>query len=240
MLRTRNLGEADRIVTLYSPTHGKIEGVARGARRTRSRLIGATQIFTHGHYMLFSNRSLDTVSQAEIVSSFAQLREDLTKMAYASYLAELVDVSVEPGEPSAPLFQLLRDSFRWLSEHEESELVIRRFELHFMILLGYQPELQACVSCGQSSFVAERFSVKEGGLLCPACAAVDSAALHVTQATIEWLKRLASAPIDRVGVFRPTTAELKLIETVCRAYVDYRLARPLKSVAFLAQVQGLA
>jgi len=62
VIRTRNLGEADRIITLYTRDRGKVEGVARGSRRARSRLMGATQLFTYGHYLMYSGRSLDTMS----------------------------------------------------------------------------------------------------------------------------------------------------------------------------------
>ena len=140
VLRTRNLGEADRIITLYTREHGKVEGVDRGSRRVRRGLMGGTQLFTHGRYMLYSGRSLETVSQAEIKRSFVGLRDDLVKLAHASYIAELLDVSLEPGEPSEDLFVLLQESFVAIDDGLSPALVSRWYELRLMDLLGYQPE----------------------------------------------------------------------------------------------------
>lgn len=239
VIRTRNLGEADRIITLYTRDRGKVEGVARGSRRARSRLMGATQLFTYGHYLMYSGRSLDTVSQAEIQESFAGLREDLIKMAHASYLAELLDLSVEPEEPSEDLFALLYESFTALDQDKPPEIVLRWFELHLMVLLGYQPELRHCVGCGGVASEA-RFSVREGGLLCPRCLSKDPTAIAVRPSTIQWMKQLMSAPVQRLGVMRPSLDDSRALEAVGRAYIDYRLPRPLKSLDFLASIKDLA
>ena len=242
-MRTRNLGEADRIVTLYTREQGKVECVARGSRRVRSRLTGPTQLFTHGRFLLFSGRSLETLSQAEIVSSFAALRDDLTKMAYASYLAELLDVSVEPGEPSEDLFDLCLGSFRALEAQVPPEVVSRHFELRLMALLGYAPHIAACVGCGRPpGEYGEQgaFSTREGGFLCPRCLHRDGAAIAVRRSTLEWIRRLAESPADRLHVLRIGGEDLRLLEAVARAWVDYRIERPLKSLGFLAALKDLA
>lgn len=240
VLRTRNLGEADRIITLYTRERGKVEGVARGSRRSRSRLIGGTQLFTHGRYMLFSGRSLDTLSQAEIRQSFAGLREDLVKMAYASYMAELMDTLVEPGEPSEDLFCLLRDALANLERGGDAAHVARWYELRLMAILGYEPELSACLGCGRGELDGVRFSAREGGLLCPDCAGRDGSAVPIGRSAIEVMRRLVATDGERLGILRPSKADLELIEHIGRAFIDARLPRPLKSLGFLTSVRHLA
>lgn len=239
VLRTRNIGEADRIITLYTREHGKVEGVARGSRRVRSRLIGGTQLFTHGRYMMFSGRSLETVSQAEIKRSFVGLREDLIKLAHASYIAELLDVSLEPGEPSEELFTLLEEAFIALDEDVSPALVVRWFELRLMDLLGYHPELYTCVGCGGEPEAA-RFSVREGGLLCPRCVVRDTTAIPISRGTVEWMKRLLVTGGSRLGVMKLSREDDRVLEAVGRSYIDYRLSRPLKSLSFLSSIKDLA
>src|SRR5690606_37938678 len=139
VLRTRNLGEADRIVTLYTRDRGKVEGVARGSRRAKSRLTGATQLFTYGRYLMFSGRSLDTVSQAEIVESFAGLRYDLVSMVYARCIADALDVTVEAGELSEALFVLVHGAWAAVDRALPPELVARWLVLRLMDLIGYRP-----------------------------------------------------------------------------------------------------
>lgn len=239
VIRTRNLGEADRIITLFTRDRGKVEGVARGSRRTRSRLLGGTQLFTLGRYLIYGGKSLDTISQAEIKRSFARLREELVLMTYASYIAELVDLAVEPGEPSEALFQLIVDALGHLESGTDPDLVLRWVDLRLMAVLGYRPELDVCVSCGEVPQEA-RFSFREGGLLCSACAGADASAVPVRRSTVEFVRRLLVTGADRLNVLRPSASELERMERVTRPFVDFRLPRPLKTVAFLSSIKDLA
>lgn len=240
VLRTRNLGEADRIITLYTREQGKVDCVARGSRRTRSRLLGGTQLFTHGRYMLYSGRSLDSLNQAEIKESFARLREDLVKMGYASYLAELLDVVTEPGEPSEDIFHLILDAYHGLQRDVTPATVARWFEFRLMALLGYEPELEHCVGCGREAEIEVHFSSREGGLICRNCLERDGSSLSIRRSTVELLKHFLAMEGSRLGIVRPSAADLSLLESLGRAYVDERLPRPLKSLTFLASIQDLA
>lgn len=240
VLRSRNLGEADRIITLYTRERGKIECVARGARRARNRFIGGTQLFTRGKYAIFSGRSLDSLSQMEIVQSFAPLREDLTLMAYASYFAELLDLSVELEEPSEDLYALFLDGLNTLVEGIHPEVVSRWFELNLMSLLGYTPHLDGCIGCGEALEDTSFMSAKEGGLLCSRCRARDGAAVRIGPACLGWMRRLLELSAERLRVVRIANSDMKLLETVARNYVDLRLSRPLKSLGFLVSLRDLA
>ena len=240
VLRARNLGEADRIITLYTRGHGKVECVARGARRARSRLMGGTQLFTHGRFALFSGRSLDTLSQAEIVQSFAGLREDLVTLGYASYFAELLDAGTEPGEPSEDVFGLILDAFSGLERGVSPAIVARWFEFRLMALLGYRPQLDVCAACGKTAAGEVRFDPVEGGLVCTACAGGSGPAVAFGRSTVEVLRHLMSAEGRRLGVIRPSATDLALLEEAARRFVDARLGRPLKSLGFLASIRDLA
>src|SRR5579862_3611183 len=90
VLHRLNLGENDRILTLYTREHGKLSAVAKGARRATSRLVGATELFTQARVLLATGRSLDILTQCEIRASFPALRNDLERLARATYLCELL------------------------------------------------------------------------------------------------------------------------------------------------------
>ncbi len=110
VLRRHNIGEADRVLTLFTPTHGKVRAVAKGVRRLKSRLAGHVELFSRVDVLLAHGRSLDIVTQAEVRDPFLSLRDDLWKAAYASYVAELVDRFAEErheGPESRVLFDVL-------------------------------------------------------------------------------------------------------------------------------------
>ena len=115
VLRRMNLGEADRLLTLYTPEWGKIRVLAKGVRKPTSRKAGHLELFTHSRLLIAKGRSLDIVTQAETITPFLLLRKDLIRTSYAYYVAELVDRFLEEGEESPALFRLLLESLGHLS-----------------------------------------------------------------------------------------------------------------------------
>lgn len=105
ILKTRNLGEADRVLLLLSEEYGKFEAVVKGARRPRSRFIGNTLPFNLVKAMFFTGKNLDQLSQAELTHSFVSIREELIKLAYASYWVELIDEFLPEREPAPEIFR---------------------------------------------------------------------------------------------------------------------------------------
>jgi DNA repair protein RecO (recombination protein O) len=243
VLRARDLGEADKIVTVLTRERGKMDAVGRGARRGRSRLLGLVQPFTHGDFMLFLNkRSLHTLSQGVIVRSFRKLREDLFLMAYAAHFTEIVYVAVPEEEPAESLFEITLEALRLLDNGEIApSLVSRWFELHTLDVLGYHPELGECVRC-RHPFVAGKqvtlmYSIAEGGLLCPSCAHVDPQAMSIGGAVWQSMRFLLQAPSSRLVSFRLTAAEDASMEALLRHTFEYRLEARLEAWDFLQSIR---
>ena len=236
VLRTWDLGEADKALTLYTKDEGKIRAAGRGARRMRSRLLAVCQPFVHGRYLFFRGRGMDSLAQGELINSYRQLREELDRMAAAAYLAELVDVLVEERDPQEELFRLLLDSFDFMVEHGPTDLLLRFFELQLMNLLGYRPRLADCAVCGTRQYVDPQFSAVKGGLLCGSCAGKTLLRLRSAWA----LGRVCGASSRGASPSRsagPSPTVASELGKVLRQYVDYRLARPLKSLEFLQTLQ---
>lgn len=239
VLRTRDLGEADKIVVMYTRERGKLSGVARGSRRARSRLLAVSQLFVHGRFLLYEGRGLHSISQAELVNSFRPLREDLDRVAYASYFAELVDALVDDDEPNSDLFSIVLQGFTLVAGTDDLDLGLRWFELTVMSLLGYQPQLDHCVMCHGPIENGVVFSAKQGGVVCKACTETDATAVPVHLGVVNQLRRLLETPASRLGIFRPSQPDRLAMEHVLRAHIEHRLDRPLKSRGFLEAMRGL-
>src|SRR5947208_15843140 len=145
VLRRISFGETDRILTLFTREYGKLSAIAKGARRSVSRLAAATEPLTHSRMLLAVGQNLDVLTQGEVREAFHEIRKDLTKISYASYFAELVNASVEERQPHQDLFDLPLSGFYMLERTDVPDLVARMFELQALRLLGYQPELRRCV-----------------------------------------------------------------------------------------------
>jgi DNA repair protein RecO (recombination protein O) len=170
VLRRKDIGEADRILTLFTPRQGKVRAVAKGIRKPRSRKAGHLELFTRSRLLLATGRDLDIVTQAEVVDAHRPLREDLLRSAYAAYMVELLDRFTPDEEENPELYDLLRQGLAWASEAGDLALAARYYELHLLGLAGYQPQLQRCVLCGTPLVPEDQFfSAAEGGVVCARC-----------------------------------------------------------------------
>lgn len=240
VLRTRNLGEADKILTLFTKSRGKVNAVARGSRRPRNHLMGVSQPFTHGAFLIFRGRNLDSVSQGTIIDSWLYLREDLLKMAYASYMVELVDRLTEEYDPNERVYSLLVATFGQLRTDGLEMRLTRFFELNFLRLIGIEPQLERCVGCDSIMTAGNelRFSPREGGILCPTCQQSRTDALFLSVGAYQVMRWLATADITRLSVLQmPKTVEAE-VEEMLRSFIYFHLQRPLKSLEFLYTIRG--
>ena len=126
-----------------------MQAVARGARRPRNRYAAACQLFTHVKGQFYHGKNLDTLSQIDIVESYRKLREDLTRMAYATYACELADEMIREREKNNETpFLLLLTTLHLFNEGDGYEAILRAYELKLLSIQGFRPNLEDCVSCG--------------------------------------------------------------------------------------------
>ena len=182
ILRTRSIGEADRLVTLFTWEKGKIAAVARGARKTRSKLASGVDLFTYAFMSLYRGKSLYTVTQVQVKHRFVTFHGDPLRYAYATYLAELVERFLPEEEPFPEIGDLLWGGWDFLDKGGDPELLCRFFELKILLLGGYAPHLRECSRCLQTAPIAH-FSVADGGVLCAACGKNYQNALKISPGT---------------------------------------------------------
>jgi DNA repair protein RecO (recombination protein O) len=240
-LRRQDLGETDRLLTIYSPDRGKLRVVAKGVRKPRSRKAGHLEPLTRARLMLARGRELDIITQAEALELYPSLRDDLTRLGQASYAVELLDrFTVEEGE-SQRLYDLLVDTLDRLTEGSEAAVVLRFFELRLLDLVGYRPELVKCVGCSEEIRPQDQFfSAALGGALCPGCGGGQRDTYPISLAALKVLRyyqRNAYAVVAAVSIRPAVHAELN---TIMENYLSYLLERRLNTPAFLRRVRELA
>ncbi len=240
ILRRRDFGEADRLLTVFTPQRGKLRLLAKGARKTKSRKAGHIELFTHAALQVARGRNLDILTQADTIEAYRSLRQDLDKISRAYYVVELVDRFTEEEDPAQPLFQLLADTLSRLNaaETRQQYLVLRFFELHLLGLTGFQPQLHFCVSCNRPiKEEANAFSVNDGGLLCPACSQTHPQAKSLSIGALKILRFLQTRPWEQIANLQLSPAAQQEVETLLLAYITFTLERNLKSAAFLNRLR---
>lgn len=236
VLRRSDFGEADRLVVLATPG-GKRRVIAKGVRKTMSRLAGHIELFTHATMLLAVGRNLDIITQSQAIRSLGALRAELPRLSAAYYVAELYDRFTEQEEENSALFQLLAQTYTALDRSANPDLVLRSFELRLLQMAGYRPHLHHCVVCQETlTESADRFSPSLGGVLCPNDRGADRRALVMSGAAFRLLRYLQTQPVEAGEVLRLSPEVRGEAEQLLRAYLRQILERDLKSVAFLEDV----
>ncbi len=235
-----DLAEADRIVVFYAKTAGKVRAVAEGARRIRTRFGGNLQLFAEGRLVYFErpNKTLHKVNEFAVIRSHHVLREDLDRLVLGSAAVEAVAAGVEEEEVSPEIYRLLAEGLELLEESARPALVMQGFLLHLIRLLGYFPELSACVGCRNSVSARDDayLSPSQGGLLCPQCQVSVVDAIPTSPAALGFLRGASSSTlrvIDRISILPQVLQE---VSATLQAFLRHILGRSLRSVDFLARL----
>jgi DNA repair protein RecO (recombination protein O) len=233
VLRGRDLGEADRILTLITPDRGKVRAVAKGVRKMTSKKAGHLEPFCRCALLLARGRDLDIVAQVETLEAFTHLRSALDLLGPAYYLAELVDTFAEEESESRALYDAFTAALVALDVGAEPDAAMRWFELFILTLNGLAPSWSTCAGCGEpiQPDLPYVYSIEQGGLLCPTCAGRDVLAPPVDTTTIKTLRLLAREPLSRIVQVRLPPDALDQAGTMLgrwiRAAAEHDLRSPL-------------
>ena len=234
VLRQRKLGEADKIVTLYCSHLGKLDAVAKGVRRTKSRLAGHLEPLTLGAYLIAEGRELDIVTQAETVEAFPALRADLDRLSRGLYCAELVDRLTPERSEGNPVFRLLGETLSLLDREQELDLALRRFDLRLLDELGYRPALERCAVCDRRLEPAANFwSADAGGVVCGACASEGLVAEPLSLNALKVLRLLQRASFAEASRVRLSADLASEVEARLAVYFRHILEREVRSARFV-------
>jgi DNA repair protein RecO (recombination protein O) len=230
VLRTIKLGEADRIVTIFTQAHGKIRAVAKGVRKTSSRFGARLEPASHVALQCYKGRELDVVTQVETIESNRAVREGYGIFTHAVPMLEVVDHVTPERDPNAALYRMLTGALRTLGTRR-SALVTTAFFWKLLSLEGFQPMLDGCARCGANGEVVLcAFDLGDGGMLCESCAAVSGRT--VSPAALGLLRRLLGGGLN-AALAEPPGPVTREVERLGLAAVEYHLERRLRSATLL-------
>ncbi|MFN8037261.1 MAG: DNA repair protein RecO [Acidimicrobiia bacterium] len=228
VLRTIKLGEADRIVTIFTQVHGKIRAVAKGVRKTSSRFGARLEPTSHVALQCYQGRELDVVTQVETIDAFRPLREHYGSLTHAIPMLEAVDQVAQDRERNVALYRMLVGALRTLVE-QPTPLVTAGFFWKLLSLEGFHPMLDSCSRCGAGPpFVA--FDLAEGGVLCGSCGRFGGVRLSADG--LELLVQILGGELRRALAAQPGPATSE-VERLGVLSLEYHLERRLRSTALL-------
>ena len=234
VIRKIKLREADRILTLYTPEYGKIEAVAKGIRKPKSKMAGHLELLTYSQLNLARGHNLDTVIGAQTIDSFINLKNDLMLTSSGLYSAELINQFSVSHSANPPLFELFWETLRRLDKAESPELTLRYFELHLMDMSGYRPQLHECVACRDTLKPVDNvFGPGAGGILCPNCKYEHPSAFPISVDALKVLRLFQRSAFEVVGRLKINNELGQELKIALSAYIRYVLEREVKSATWM-------
>ena len=233
----RELGEADRIVKVFSLENGKLNILAKGVRKIQSRKAAHLEPFTQSALVLARGKSFWIVTQAETINAFQQIREDLRKTTDALYILELVDKVSTEGQPEQYLYRLTIDTLRRINAVGDTFNAVRFFEFRFLDTAGFRPELINCVACKKVIKPENQyFSPVQGGILCPQCGPMDDKAVQASMDTLRYLRHFQRSKYkDLVNIEVPAKVREEM-QKLLGIYIATMLEWNLKTPGFMKQI----
>lgn len=250
ILSRRDYGEADRLLTVFTPGLGKQEFLAKGIRKTTSRKAGHLELFTHSTLLVAKARTWDIVTEAASVESFRTLRTNLDAIGYASFLCELVDCFTESDDDNQPLWDLFLLALRVLDEYGQQALVqqiridpqllLHWFQLQLLALTGFQPQFFYCLACQEAlTPVTNYLSLEDGGIYCPRCGAMYDSVEPIEADVLKLLRHIQRNSWPELQSVRIRLPIQQAIDTILNRYLLTIVERQLKAVNFLRRLRTM-
>ena len=259
VLKRIDLGEKDRILTLFTREHGKLSAVAKGCRRPGSKLGGASEPFTYAKMFLSTGRDLDVLTQAEIKESFPNVKGAMSSVAHGVYLLELTNSFVDQRQPNPDMFDTLLSAMYVLESGTDPEVTARYFEIQMLSILGYDPHVDVCLRCGreilkqvqndvgiqnsvnvQGDVKVNRekvsFSPALGGIVCSECGNPPPDAIQASSAVASYVNALRKAEPHRLKEMSIPKGARRDLARMLKWHIRYRLEHDLKSVEFVEAI----
>ena len=232
VLRRVNYRDNDRMVTLLSPSRGRIDALIRNCRKPKSHNLNAAELFALGDYMLVETGGRIIVTSVHLIETFYPLRADYDRLTCAVWLLSLAEAAAEPEQEQQELFMLLLHTLSRLAFSDQPwKPLLSGFLLHFSACQGFKPRLNHCVLCGRRPEEPPFFfGAEEGGLLCEDCRRSRSQ-VSLSPEQLRWMRRALT--VGSASWVNTPDAEAPF--DLLRSYVESKLGRRLKPGALLPE-----
>lgn len=230
ILKRTNLGEADRIITIFTDKFGKIRVVAKGVRKTLSRMAGHLEPFCLTRLELAEGKNLDVITGAQVEKCFLPLRSDLEKTNASFYFTEVIDKMVEEREPHSEIYHLLDDTLEHINDIA-GPLLKPYFEINFLTEMGMRPELYSCLHCNEKITSSNNnFDFSHGGLVCENC----GAGFKISDNAIKMLRLFLKHQFKKIKNIKMDQDLIAELNKVCSHYLKHFYQKDFKSERYLS------
>ena len=244
MLKRIEYGDFDLIITFFSRDLGKISVIAKSAKKSKKRFAGILEPFSVLQivYGTGKTKGLPVLSEAALIAAFPNIRQDITKTAYASYMAELIYEWTEENHGQPALFFLFKEVLQALDKPDTgSDGLSMLFQIRFLVLSGFSPNLTACALCRSpvDHMDQNRITVdlRKGGIICQRCRPGRGEGMTLSKGTLKQLAWFAHPDLKMAMRMKPTATAVAEGLLFLEAFVPFHLGKEPRSLRFLKQLR---
>ncbi|KUO51441.1 MAG: hypothetical protein APF76_13820 [Desulfitibacter sp. BRH_c19] len=238
IIKEYDFAEADKIFVIFTSSKGKISCLAKGVRKSKSKMRGFLQLFTYSNLHLHKGKSMYTIIGGEIINSFPKIKSDLLLFGYANYITEVLE-SILPSEEKNEAIFVNTVSLC----HLMGSIPISQLTSHYLLRLlksaGFLPELLQCVVCGKTIEENALFNSIEGGCLCRQCGNGLNNQVEIPINIIRIMGQLLAMDMTRIGRIKIQDKHQYFIEDLLYEYLKTVIERPINSIKFIREIRGV-
>ncbi len=228
VIAENSLGDSDKILTILTPNLGKISCVAKGAKRPKSLLMAGSQLLCFGEYVLHKSNDIYNIQSCDPIEVFYNIRTDLDKLNYVSTITKIISDVTTENQNNYNILKLYLNTLYIISESDKNlDFIISVFKMRLLKILGYAPNINECVSCGEKDNLTE-FSIKDDGFKCPNCSKQDKSSIKLSEGSKYAIIYSQMADAKKIFSFTISDQALKEFELVSRIYFNEKLEKEYK------------
>jgi len=237
IMRVKEVGESDLLVTFFTAQEGRLSGVAKGARKSRKRFVNALDLFSlvNLEYAPRRQGNLLLLESGKLLNAYPGLRADFPALSKASYMIELTEILFPPGVSEPDMFDLLNLSLDALSRGEKTHLIPLVFEFKALSMGGFRIDTRRCAKCarpyqGEGTAV---FMPETGGIACLKCGRPSALSPPLKPVGVKAIETLQHRPFQEAMEVSLAEDTMKTLRVVLRLHREYRLERKLRTSKYV-------
>lgn len=228
VISENNMGDFDKMLTLLTPNLGKISCSAKGSRRPKSQLLSGSQYLCFGEYMLFKGSENYTMNSCETIELFYNIRTDLDKLTYATYITQIVSDVTTENQNSFNTLKLFLNTLYMISETDKNlDFITAVFKMRILKILGFTPNIRECVECKCKENL-KFFSIKDNGFKCSNCSKQDTGSIEMSEATKNAIIYILKADPKKIFSFELSENARKELELISNIFLNEKLDKEYK------------
>ncbi len=228
VISENNMGDFDKMLTLLTPNLGKISCSAKGSRRPKSLLLSGSQFLCFGEYMLFKGSETYTMNSCETIELFYNIRTDLDKLTYATYITKIISDVTTENQNSFNTLKLFLNTLYMISETDKDlNFIVSIFKIRMLKILGFTPNIRECVFCKCKENL-KYFSIKDNGFKCSNCSKQDTGSIEMNEATKNAIIYILKADSKKIFSFELSENCRRELELISSIYLNEKLDKEYK------------